>query len=183
MSIYEQSKILPRYQIWLEAQIWLRGNLVGECLPQTLRVVASSISLALPKSAGLTHSSAPPFPHKVLWLCGEPLIKKPMYRIWCIGIFYFSTSVASSTFHVLLKRKQPQIIAQQSCHKFFVICAKQRNFEFMANFFRNHPEICLKNVRLVWGGIQNLDVVIYPKWEFTENFHLLPWCFPKKCTF
>ena len=78
------------------AQIWLCGNLVGECLPQALRVVAS---FALPKSVGLTHFvqrrdyfSArqprrsflpreverqevtlllPPFPHKVLRLCGD----------------------------------------------------------------------------------------------------------------
>ena len=50
----------------------LRGILLGSSLPQTLRVVASSVSLALPKSAGLTHSAAPPFPHKVLRLCGDP---------------------------------------------------------------------------------------------------------------
>ena len=30
------SKILPRDQIWLEAQIWLRGILLGSSLPQTL---------------------------------------------------------------------------------------------------------------------------------------------------
>ena len=50
-----QSKILPRDQIWLKAQFCLARNLVGECLPQTLRVVASSVLLALP-NLGRAHS-------------------------------------------------------------------------------------------------------------------------------
>ena len=61
-------------------------------------------------------------------------VSNPVHWLFYIQILF--TSVAFSTFHVLRKWKKSLKIAQQSCHKFLAICAKQRNFEFSANFFR-----------------------------------------------
>ena len=33
-----------------------------------------------------------------------------------------------------------------------MICVKQRNFEFSANFFRRYPDFCEKNVRCIVRG-------------------------------
>ena len=118
-NVIIKSKILPWAQISQVCSFCLTRNLVGECLPQTLHVVASSISLALPKSAGLAHFAAPPFPHKVLRLCGDPLFKMPMYQIWYIGIFMLKFFRAGCLFSNLsvTETKTGTKAQQSNCRK------------------------------------------------------------------
>ena len=110
-----QSKILPRDQIWLKAQICLVRNLVGE-------------------------QPSPNPAHMKKCQC----IKSGTLEFLCLNfihggcIFYISC---------VTETKKVAKNVQQSTHKFLAICAKRRNFEFSANFFRKYPEICLKNVR------------------------------------
>ena len=110
----------------------LARNLVGECLPQALHVVASSVSLALPKSSGLAHSAVPPFPHKVLGLCGAPNKKYQCIESDTLVFLYSNLVHVSCFFYIscVMEMKESLKIAQQSCRNSLVICTKRRNFKF-----------------------------------------------------